>query len=137
MNCHRFDSCFFSPNRYRKVKLMTRSKTYTLKVNFFNIQVVVELKTLIKSLLLLPGNLWSCSGEYKFDLPKFLSSLSAITYQMHANQCATNVNDNISNVRIMALYWEYLSIFWSNLASRSSLVSLIRFVWVGPGFYNN
>lgn len=82
------------------------------------------------------GNNTQCNLP-KSQLLSFLSfSLSAMTYQTQASQCATKVNDNISRVKIMALYCEYLSIFCSSLANLNSLVNFIKCVWEGPDFYN-
>lgn len=58
-----------------------------------------------------------------------MPSRSAITYQMHANQWATNEKLNISKMRIIAVYREYRSIFWSNRAKRRSLVSFTKWMW--------
>ena len=57
-----------------------------------------------------------------------ICSFSAITYQIHASQCATSEKHNINNVSIIAVYCEYLSIFCSKRASRKRRVNFTKWM---------
>lgn len=53
-------------------------------------------------------------------------SFSAITNHTQANQWATSEKHSINNVKIIAVYCEYRSIFCKSLANRRSLVNFTK-----------